>query len=233
MLVSEMFTDIRNEIQETTGTFWSDTELFSLLNRALRHFSGEVRLEESSAFLTTTNGEPRYNLPSKVLQLKVVMFNTKQTDTAQDSWKELTPSTLEEITRVRPNFLNTDEENRSVPNLFAVYDRQIRFDRAPRFSTPGNLFIFFKTTLPKVTETDQDIPLEETLLEGINQFILWKAWNKEQERGLAAEAKAEYKDSIRRGRRWVKKQAQHWRNRLDIYSPIPYTGAGSAFNPLF
>lgn len=232
MLVSEMITDVRNEIQETTGAFWSDVELIALMNRALRHYSGEVRLEESSAFLTTVNGEPKYNLPSGVLQIKLVMFNAKELSTDQDAWRTLTPSTLEEIARLRPNFLVTTADTRRVPNLFAVYDRQIRFDSAPKFSTPGNLFIFFKTTLPKITETTQDIPLEETLLESINHFMLWKAWKKEQERTLAAESKADYQLSIRRGRRWVKKQAQHWRNRLDINSPVPFTGSNPSFDPL-
>lgn len=231
MLVSELITDVRREILEVTGNFWSDIELIRLINRGLNHYSGEVRLGESTAFLSTTDGEAEYTLPANALSVKIVMYKT--TSNGVDFWKRLDASTIEEISRVSPQFIDNSTVRLSDPVLYAVWDRKIRLEPIPKDSVASNLFIYFKSRLQNVINPEDSIPLDETLTESIQEYVLWKAWKKEKELDFAKEAREEYKEGIRRGRRYVKKIAEASRHRLDIPSNISFSSlGGNQFNPL-
>lgn len=232
MIASEMIQDIRREVLEISANFWSDDELLRLLNRGLQNYMGETRMLEQFAFLTTTPGERRYVLPSNVLSVKIVMYKASNED-GSFSWKRMTLTTLQRIAQEFPQFLNTTADFRGEPSQVAIYDRNLEFNKAPNLSVDSDLFIFYKARPSQITNTSQTIPLDDTLTESLNQFMLWKAWSKEKELALAREAKNEYFAEIRRGRRWVKKQAAMEKNRLDILTPFGFsTNNAVAFNPL-
>lgn len=232
MLASDFLNDIRRELIEISENFWSDEELLRLLNRGLKHYCGETRMLEQFAFLTTTPGERRYVLPSTVLSVKIVMFKVTNED-GTFSWKRLSLTTLQRIAQEFPQFLNTSEDFRGEPTSAAVYDRNIEFNRAPRYSSDSDLFIFYKAQAPQIPDATYSIPIDESLIEALNQFVLWKAWSKEKELAMAKEAKNEYFTEIKRGRRWVKKQMAMERNRLDIITSFRFSSTDVLnFNPL-
>jgi len=231
MLASELISDIRKELLEITGNFWSDTELLRLINRALAHFSGEVRYGESSAFLSTEAGEAEYTLPAGCLSVKIVMYK-EVNDGGDISWRKVQPSTLEEISRISSQFLNNATEQLDTPIYYAVWDRKIRLEPIPDVDGDSNLYIFFKERSRKVTDVTKSIPVDESLVEAIHDFVLWKAWMKEKEVQLAQDAKMRYDEGIRRGRRYVKKIAEAARHRMDIPSNIPFGTSNSKYNPL-
>lgn len=232
MLASEIIENVRSEILEVSANFWSEPELLRLLNRGLKKYVNETRMQESHAFLTTTPGIRRYVLPSTVLSIKLVMFK-QVNDNGDISWKILTLSTIERIAREFPTFLDTSAVNRGTPAQAAVYDRYLEFDRAPSVSSDSDLFIFFKSKPADVPTSDSHIAIDDVATEGLIQFILWKAWMKEKELALAKDAKNEYDIEVRKGRRWVKKQMGMLRNRLDIESSYPFsTGRVRLYNPL-
>lgn len=232
MLASEILDNVRSEILEVSASFWSNDELLRFLNRGLQHYINQTRMTESFAFLTTTPGERRYTLPSNALSVKIVMFK-EVNDDGVASWSTLVLSTLERIAFTFPNFLKTDTENRGVPSSVAVYDRILELNKSPEESNPSDLFIFYKSKPANVPNIGSHVPIDDVALEGIIQFMLWKAWMKEKELALAKEAKNEYEIEIRRGRRWVKKQMGMLRNRFDIVTGSSFTfGRSTGFNPL-
>ena len=230
MLASELVSDVRKELLEITGNFWSNDELLRLINRALAHYSGEVRYGETYAFMSTTDGEAEYTLPSNCLAVKIVMYK-EVNDNGDQHWRRLAASTLEEISRIAPDFLDTTTEKLSAPKFYAVWDRKIRLQPVPKDSTSSNLYMFFKTRSGNVVDITKSIPLDESLVEAIHDFVLWKAWMKEKEVQLAQDAKVRYDEGIRRGRRYVKKLGEAVRHRLDIPSNIPFGGSNS-YSPL-
>jgi len=231
MIALEMITDVRQELLEITANFWGTDELLRLMNRGLAHYSGQVHLRETSAFLSTTDGEAEYTLPSNALSVVLVMY--KIVANGKDTWRAVDASTLQEISRVSSQFLNNSTERLGTPALYAVWDRKIRLEPIPKDSTSSNLFIFFKARIPKVNNTGESIPLDESLTEAIHEYMLWKAWKKEKELDLAKDAQAEYEKGIREGRRFIKKQAESTRNRLDIHSNISFSRlVDDRFNPL-
>lgn len=230
MLASELISDVRKELLEITGTFWSDPELLRLINRALAHFSGEVRFVETNAFLSTTDGEAEYTLPANCLSVKVVMYKINNGGSTV-TWRKLQPSTIAEFSRIAPQFLNNDADQLGDPAFYAVWDRKLRLEPIPKNSTSSNLFIFYKARLIKVIDVAKSIPLDESLVEAIHDFVLWKAWMKEKEVQLAKDAELRYNEGVRRGRRYVKKIAEAARNRIDIPSNIPFGGSRNPFSP--
>ena len=230
MIASELISDIRKELLEITGNFWSDTELLRLINRGMANYSGEVRYRETTAFLSTTDGEAEYTLPANCLSVKIVMYKTVSSD-GKESWKKLTATTIAELSRIRPQFLKNDDESLGTPEWYAVWDRKLRLERIPNDSTSSNLFIFFQARVVKIVNVNNSIPLDESLTESIHDFVLWKAWMKEKEIQLALDAKSRYDEGIRRGRRYVKKIAESLRNKIDIPSNIPFSGSRNPFSP--
>lgn len=232
MLASELISDIRKELLEITGNFWSDTELLRLINRALAHYSGEVRYGEASAFLSTEAGEAEYTLPSNCLSVKIVMYK-EVSDSGDVRWRKVEPSTLDELARIRSQFLNNETSRLDTPVYYAVWDRKIRLEPIPEVDGDSNLYVFFKQRSRQITATTQSIPLDESLVEAIHDFVLWKAWMKEKELQLAQDAKMRYDEGIRRGRRYVKKIAEAARHKVDLPSSIPFTyTSNSYYSPL-
>ena len=74
--------------------------------------------------------------------------------------------------------------------------------------------------LLKINVTDE-LNTDDSLADGIEAYVLWKAWTKEKEPELALAQAAIYASFIREGRRFVKKQTGDRRIGLDIDSPTP------------
>lgn len=230
MQASELISDVRKELLEITGTFWSDAELLRIINRGIAHFSGEARIRETTAFLSTENGEAEYTLPANCLAVRIIMYKVVSSD-GKSTWRNLKPTTIAELSRIRPQFLLNTTESLGTPEWYAVWDRKIRLERIPGDSTASNLFMFYKARITKLINVNQSIGIDDSLVEAIQDFVLWKAWMKEKEVQLALDAKLRYDEGIRRGRRYVKKLAQSARNRMDIASNVPFSGSRNPFSP--
>lgn len=232
MLASEIIDNVRTEVLEVSANFWSEAELLRLLNRGLQHYVNQTRMLESYSFLTTTPGVRRYVLPSTALSVKFVMFK-RISEEGDTSWKILELTTLERMAHEFNQFLETTTEFQGEPTAVAVYDRTLELDRPPNRSTDSDLFIFFKSKPVNVPTVDSHIPIDDVAVEGLIQFVLWKAWMKEKEIALAKEAKSEYELEIRKGRMWVKQQMAMLRHRMDIDTHWRFTnGRSKLYNPL-
>jgi len=222
MLASEILTDVRRELLETSGSFWSDAELLRHLNRAELDFTNRTRILEDQAFLTTTDDVMDYPLPNNWLSAKLVLINTKQNETDNDSWRRVEPTNLEKVGQERPNFQLIDDSEYRKPEKYWIWNNRIYFYPIPKGLTASNLYLYYKAKPIPITSTSQSINIDDSLAEGLTAYILWKAWSKSKETSLADEQKQIYANYVGEGRRWAKKRSGDQRYKMDIISTIPF-----------
>lgn len=233
MLASEIITDVRRELLETTAAFWSDAELLRHLNRGEKDYVNRTRILEDTAFLSTTTGTMDYQLPPNWVSAKLVLYNSKEEDTDDDAWQRLRPTSLEKMGQETPNFLATETTTslEATPEKYFIWNNRIYLYPAPRNSKDSDLYLFYKAKPIALTSTDQSINIDDSLAEALTAYILWKAWAKGKETTLANEQASLYAEYIGQGRRWANRRSGDQRNKFDIESAIPFTQSGS-FGPL-
>lgn len=222
MLASTIITDVRRELLETTGAFWSDAELLRHLNRAQNDYVNRTRILEDTAFLSTTAGRADYQLPENWISAKLVLFNAKDNDTDNDSWQRLYPTSLEKMGQETPNFLSDATESRGTPSKYFIWNKRMYLDPKPDTKIASDLYLFYKAKPVEITALTQSIEIDDSLAEGLNAYILWKAWSKSKETALADEQKEIYANYIGEGRRWAKRRSGDQRNKVDIESATPF-----------
>ncbi len=227
MIAQDIITRVRQELVETVGSFWTDSELLTLINKGEKAFLNDIRYLEDRANLAIVSGTDRYPLPSNFLSERAVFFN--DTTGGGINWKRLTSTSLEKMAQEHPSFLDFSTDKQGIPTRCFIWQRELYFDAVPNIST--TVVMFYKSKPIALTAATQSLNVDDSLGDAIEAYVLWKAWKKEKEPDLAAEARAEYEEWIGKGRRWVKKQAEDRRNRIDIESAIPFNGGFSSFSP--
>lgn len=231
MQASEIIEDVRGTLVEPVAGFWSDPELLRWINRAESDFFNKTRILEDVDSSATQVGVNTYPLPSNCVSIRAVMYNDITDPTQTDNWIRLKPSNLEKTLQENPNFLAQQPNTRGAPRAYIIWGRTLYL-----FPTPLNvsdLKMFFKSKPIPLTLTSQQCNMDDSLKEGLVAFILWKAWEKEQEEEKADVQRQIYDTYVQQGRRWQKRQSGDQRYRLDISSPTPFEGPyDNRFNPL-
>lgn len=224
MQAQEIIDDVRNELVETIGAFWSDAELLALLNRGEKDFCNKTRMLEGKATLSTQVGIMNYPLPSNWLSAKGITYYA--VSDGKTTIRRLRPTNLEKMLQEQPNFRNTSDPSLYTdPTQYFIWGREIWINNAPAIVTTVELW--FKSKPIPLTVATQEINIDDSLSDALHHFMLWKAWSKEKEFDLAAAAEQEYMKYIGEGRRFVKKQSGDQAYSLDIESGMPITGSNS------
>lgn len=233
MLASEIITDVRRELLEPQAGFWTDAELLRHLNRAEKDFVNRTRILEDTASLSTTNGVMDYQLPDNWVSAKLVLYNSKEQASDNDSWNRLTPKSLEKMGQEEPNFMatETDPDQEANPDRYWIWQNRINLYPAPRNAKDSDLHLYYKSKPIALTSTSQNINIDDSLSEALTAYILWKAWKKSKETSLAEEQRQLYFEYVGQGRRWVSKRSGDQRNKFDIESATPF-GDIDPFRPL-
>ena len=230
MLASTIITNVRRELVETVGSFWSDSELLTLINKGEADFVRRTRILEDRASTGTTAGDNRIPLPANWLSARAVFYDNLHSDGVHD-WKPLRATNLEKMKQERPNFLATDTNLRSVPSKYWIWGRELNLDAVPDTTSSGNVVLFYKAKPTALTASTQNLNIDDSLADGIEAYVRWKAWKKEKEPDLAEEAREEYLDFVREGRSYVKRQSGDQHYRIDLESAVPIVGFPSIYNP--
>jgi len=224
MMAQEIINDVRRELVETIGAFWSDSELLALLNRGEKDFVNKTRILEGKATMQTQIGIMNYPLPSNWLSAKGVTYNALSD--GQTNIRRLRPTNLEKMLQENPNFRDvTDSSKFRTPFQYFVWGRELWLSSAPDIVTTVELW--FKSKPIPLATASAEINIDDSLSDALHQFMLWKAWSKEKEFDLAQAAEAEYIRYVGEGRRFVKKQSGDQAYSLDIESGMPITGSNS------
>jgi uncharacterized protein DUF6682 len=231
MQIQTIITDVRNELVEANAGFWTDTELLALANRAERDFVQKTRCLEGKAYLSTVLGQQDYLLPNNFLSVIDIFFNTPNTTSGVAVWQKLEIVSLDKQSQLNQNFASGDPSLQGTPVRCFIWNKSLYFDPPPNLTASSNVLMFFKAKpIPMAANTDP-INLDDSLSEAINNFVMWKAWKKEQEDAKAAEYQAAFEMNVKQGLRWVKLQDLGNRKRLDLDSPIGFGTSASGFNP--
>jgi hypothetical protein len=228
MQAQEIINDVRRELVETIGAFWSDAELLALLNRGEKDYVNKTRMLEGKETMQTQIGILNYPLPSNWLSAKGVTYDDIDVNTGIHSLKRLRPTNLEKMLQERPQFRdNSDVNTYGMPDQYFVWGRELWLNRAPDKVTTVELW--FKSKPIPLTVATQEINIDDSLSDALHHFMLWKAWSKEKEFDLAQAAENEYLKYVGEGRRFVKKQSGDQTYSLDIESGMPITGSANTF----
>ena len=230
MLISEVITSVRDELLEPVEGFWTDVELLRYANRAEKDYVNKTRIIERDAFMSLQQGRRDYPLPGDWFSAQAVFFK----DATSGDWRRVEATDLEKVSQVASNFLNNDTDNQKDPRKYFIWSGRIWFRETPKANGTDDIYLFYDGKSTGMTATTSSINIPEELSEALTAYILWKAWSKEKEAGLAQEQKALYEQYVKEGRRWKKKRAGDRKYRIDIVSQFEIgSGAGlSGFNPL-
>ena len=233
MQAAEIITDVRQELLETTGSFWSDAELIRLINRGQRDYVRRTKVVDDRANLSLEIGRNDYPLPGNWMRAQAV-FHKETSASSSVSWRQLSPSQLHKMALEVPNFLDTTTvSRRSRPSRFWIWGRVLYIDPPPAQVEDSDLVLFYNSKPRTITLPTHDLDIPDELSEAINAYVLWKAWSKETELDLADGQALIYMNYIGEGLRYAKHKAANFQGALDIQSALPFTyGVSSGFNPL-
>lgn len=232
MLVSDILTDVRNELKETAPAFWSDEELIRWINRAVQDYSDRTRILQDKAFLSLEEGRSAYPLPSNWISARLVMH--KQVVDGVANYRRVYPTNIEKETQENPQFMDTTSDRLDRPARYFIWDNEINVIPAPNADniSDSDLILWYVATPVTLTNTNQTIPIPDSLCDGIVAYVLWKAWKKEEEGELAEEQKQTYFDYVRQGLRFVKRRVGDERKMIDIESNVGFRQQVNPFDPL-
>jgi hypothetical protein len=230
MLLSTLLIDARRELLEINPSFWSDAELLRHANRAELDYANRTRCLESSAYTTLVQGQTDYPLPSDCISVRGMMHNIPNTD-GRDNWRRIYPTNLEKVMQEVPNFLSDEVDDQGGNQRYWIWNNTLYVHPAPDADNATQIWLYYKSKPTPLTLTSDSINLPEELSEAIVEFILWKAWSKEEEDDKADEHHAEYLRCIGEGRKWVKKHSSDQRWKSDIDSPIGFNMGIPGWNP--
>ncbi len=219
MQVSQIITDVRRELLETTGSFWSDSELLRLLNRGMTDFVSKTRVLEDKAKLSLTVGRKDYPLPSNWSSASMVFHKETNPDGNSVSFQRLRPTNLEKMAQEELNFLDESTERQARPRKYWIWNKVLNIHPAPKTVEDSDLWLFYKAKPVNILSSTEELEVDTDFAEAIIAYILWKAWMKEQESGLADSQAIIYLSYVKQALKWRKRQSGDQRNRMDIDSP--------------
>lgn len=218
MQAQELIDSVRRELVESGAAFWQDSELLDLVNAAERAINADVRFMEDKTQLYTVSGQQSYPLPDNWLSTHKVFYNDVRDGV--NNWVTLEASNLEKRSQEDSNIFDTSSTNLGTPSKYWVWGNEIYLSPIP--DTVSTILMFYKSKPISITSATEQINLDDSMSDGIRAYMLWKAWKKEKEAELALEAKAEYMEWVGKARRYMKKQANDQRRKIDIVSPSQF-----------
>ena len=221
MQVQTIIDRVRRQLVEKVGAFWSDTELLDLINKAEADFHNEIRVLESTAFLSTIAGRADYPLPANWLSARAIFYNNPNSND-EDAWYRILPTNLEKQAQENDNFLSVASSRQGNPKNYWIWNKTIYLDPIPDIDGDSNVYMFFKSKPVSLVSVTQELNTDDSLADGIEAYVLKEAWDKEKEPDLADKQELRYQVFVRKGRRWAKKQSGDQKYRLDIESGSPF-----------
>ncbi len=215
---------VRGQLLEPVAGFFTDAELLGAVNDAEADFFGWVHGRETILESSTEDGKQVYELPGGVVSIKMVFVNKPDAD-GNDDWKRLDATTLEKLTQEHPNWLSDSEELRDTPSRFMLYEDSLYLHPVP--DEDGLELKVFHFAVPDPLESLADpLNVDDSLVDGIKAYVLWKAWEKDKEPERAAIEAATYKVYLGKGRRFYNRRMGGLRRRLDADSSHGFSTTG-------
>lgn len=233
---------LRDEVIEPDPAFFQDAAMLRLINRAQADYVRRTRCLSSYAFMSSKMGLKEYTMPSNWLASEKLFWNNPQAGpNSQPAWGPLKPTSLEKMAQENPNWLSNDPSMFGRIQTYFIQNHTLFLFPANTADGNNDIFMFFEAKpIPLKTLNDQ-ISIDDSLVEGISAYCLWKMWKMDQEDSLAEENRIRYEGQtpggsggeIGLGLKWKKQRVLDGKWKIDIesYMPFNYSSVnGSAFN---
>lgn len=203
MKVKDLIKRIRKVLVEPSGAFWSDNTLFELIEKAELACAIEIKPFEDSSYLDLVRGIKSYTLPDNFIVANNVFINNKLSNN-KDNWIKLENTDITHISRDYTNFLDENEELFALPKTYFIWGNEIFLYPIP--DKNYRLFMLYKSKPRKLTSLEDDLNVDDTLIDLVESYVLWKAWAMEKEMDLANDAYDQYQSWILKLRKLTKKR---------------------------
>jgi len=192
--LGDIRTDVRNRLDETTARFWSNSELNTWINEAVRDISRRTEtLQEFGTHLQAIANVAKYVVPPDVIRIHRVEF----IPTGSTSIYPVAPSTYQEMDQIWG--INQLSQTMSYPYKYVLWgfppNLFIQFYPVPAQNGQVNLFYY---RLPKTMVQNTDIAeIPEGWQDLISLYCEYVARRKDKDDGWK-DAKQLYEETINR-----------------------------------
>ncbi len=230
---------LRAEVIEPNPAFFTDTTLLYWINRAQADYVRRTRCFQSYAFMSSKVGLKKYPMPANWLASEKIFWNNPANGVP--NWSPLKPTSLEKMAQENPNWLSDDSSMAGTIQQYFIQNRDLYVFPANRLDGQNDIFMFFEAKPIKLLTLDDQLSIDDSLVEGIASYCLWKMWKMDQENELAEQERVRYEGTtpggsggeIGQGLKWRKQRVLDGKWKIDIesYMPFNYSSVnGSAFN---
>lgn len=239
MTGNDIVQGLRAEVIEPNPAFFTDKTLLYWINRAQSDYVRRTRCFQSYAFMSSKKGVRQYTMPANWLASEKIFWNNPSSGV--DAWGPLKPTSLEKMAQESPNWLSNDPTMQGRIQNYFIQQRELFLYPANIVDGNNDIFMFYEAKpITLLTLADQ-ISIDDSLVEGITDYCLWKMWKMDQEPALAEDYRLRYEGQtpggsggeIGLGLKWKKQRVLDGKWKIDIesYMPFNYSSVnGSAFN---
>lgn len=139
---TEMLSQVRAELEESSASIWTDASLLRWLNDASQDFARKTVNLEDEQYATSVVGQESYDLPSYTIDVTSVYFSTND-----DSLLRLT---MKDYTR------SAQGDDSGDPSVYAIHNDALWLNPVP---DTADTIRFFRTYYPTpITEGTETVP---------------------------------------------------------------------------
>jgi len=190
--------------------------------------------------MSTVAGQKKYTMPIDWLASEKIFWNNA-TPGNEAAWGPLIPTSLEKMAQESPNWLSDDPSMFGRVQKYFIQNHDLYLFPANAMTGTNDIFMFYEAKPIKLLTLDDQISIDDSLVSGIEAYMLWKMWKMDQEDSLAEEQRVRYEGQkvggsggeVGLGLKWRKQRVLDGKWKIDIesYMPFNYSSVnGSAFN---
>jgi hypothetical protein len=189
--VSDFISDVRSYLNDTTETFWSDSEILEWTNDGLVDIAANSRAMQSFEDLTTVQDQVEYTVTSAYVGVDGVLW------TNSTSYKALLRKDPFD-----PNDGIGHGQTGSLgePAFFAEYGGKVLAWPTSDADDAGNTLRVFYTQRPDDVTTSDNLPVPAIYDKALKLYVVAQAMRKDLKHATAAALMAEYAAEIDRFR---------------------------------
>jgi hypothetical protein len=189
--LSAMRSDVRTHLDEATASFWTDAQLNSFINDALRDIARRTETLQKIATIAVTAGTRNYTMPTDIVRCHRIEF-----DPGPGSGP-LYPLEARQFFELDSIWGVTQTQTRAFPDYYALFGfpPSLQIYLYPVPAQVGNLNVFYYR-LPAVAASDSDVlDIVEGWWDLITLFAEYQALRKDADPRFA-EAKDVYEGKL-------------------------------------
>jgi hypothetical protein len=187
MTPQELETSIRQRLNAVNDTFWSQSEMFSLIEAACNEMAKKALVIERVYTTTTVAGQQEYSFPTNTISIKRVTYNGQK----------LTPITFREDDAL--TLSNSATLATGTPSYYAVWNSTLYLRAVPDDAQTLKIFSYNK---PQTITVSSEIEVPEQFQNDLIWYCLSQMHAKEKNYQGAKYYQDMWDKALEEARRW-------------------------------